>query len=81
MNVVRLSERLLLDHADRLNGKAYPLHRALLYCLTTQSCSVRAFSRTVVKRLVSVLGGTKLAISLIKEFSQLIDTGEFCSHY
>lgn len=73
--MVRLSERLLLDHADRLNGKGHPLQRALLYCLINSGSSVRAHSRSVVKRLVSVLGGTKLALSLIKEFSLLLDTG------
>ncbi|KAK6638077.1 hypothetical protein RUM44_008502 [Polyplax serrata] len=72
-NVMRLSEHILLDHSDRINGKGQPIYRAILYCLTAPNNSVRNFSRTVVKRLVSVLGGTKLALSLVKEFSWFVD--------
>lgn len=72
---MRLSEHILLDHSDRINGKGQPIYRAILYCLTAPNNSVRNFSRTVVKRLVSVLGGTKLALSLVKEFSWFVDEG------
>ena len=74
-NVVRLSERVLLDHVDRINGKGQPIYKAIIYCLTVSNNSVREFSRNVVKRLVSVLGGTKLALSLIKEFPSFLDAG------
>ncbi|KAL0272371.1 UNVERIFIED_CONTAM: hypothetical protein PYX00_005366 [Menopon gallinae] len=74
LNVIRLCEKLLMDHADRVNGKDQALHKAVLYCLTKTSKNVRSVSRNIVKRLVSILGGTQLALALIKQFSQLLDS-------
>lgn len=73
--MICLSERILLDYADRINGKGHPIHKAIIYCLTMPNYSVRHYTKTVVIRLVSVLGGTKLALSLIQEFATLLDSG------
>ncbi|KAK7871251.1 hypothetical protein R5R35_007540 [Gryllus longicercus] len=73
--VLQLCERLLLDHPHRLNGKASPLHKAVVFCLTAPSSSLRTRCRPVVTKLVSSLGGTQLAKAFIKEFSRFVETG------
>lgn len=65
-----------MDHADRVNGKDQALQKAVLYCLTKASKNVRSLSRNIVKRLVSILGGTQLALSLIKQFSHVLESGK-----
>jgi hypothetical protein len=78
-HVMQLCERLLLDHAHRLNGKANPLHKGIIFCLTAPSSSLRLRCRPVVKKLVSVLGGTQLARSLLKEFTIFLETAKIRS--
>ncbi|XP_021942062.1 eIF-2-alpha kinase activator GCN1, partial [Zootermopsis nevadensis] len=78
-HVMQLCERLLLDHAHRLNGKANPLHKGIIFCLTAPSSSLRLRCRPVVKKLVSVLGGTQLARSLLKEFTRFLETAKIQS--
>ncbi|KAJ4427091.1 hypothetical protein ANN_24706 [Periplaneta americana] len=72
-HVMQLCERLLMDHAHRLNGKANPLHKAIIFCLTSPSSSLRLCCRPIVKKLISVLGGTQLARSLLKEFTRFLE--------
>jgi len=76
---MQLCERLLLDHAHRLNGKANPLHKGIIFCLTASSSSLHLRCRPVVKKLVSVLGGTQLARSLLKEFTRFLETAKIQS--
>ena len=76
---MQLCERLLMDHAHRLNGKANPLHKAIIFCMTAPSSSLRLRCRPVVRKLVSVLGGTQLARSLLKEFTRFLETAKIQS--
>nr|CAD7392316.1 unnamed protein product [Timema cristinae] len=73
-HVLLLCERLLLDHIDKLNGRTQPLHKAIVYCLTAPSSSLRLRCQPVVRKLVSTLGGTQLARSLLKELTRFLET-------
>lgn len=73
-NVMMLSEHLLTNHAERLNGRGSPFHHAVIFCLTCASPSVRSHSRLVVKKMVSALGGTDIARALLKELTQSLET-------
>lgn len=73
---MQMCERLLLDHPNKLNGKVNPLHKAIIFCLTAQSQELRKRCRPCVKKLVSVLGGTQLALSLLKEFTVFLDSAK-----
>lgn len=73
-NVMMLCEQLLVSHVDRLDGRTNPFHHAIIFCLTCGSPSVRAHCRTIVKKMVSSLGGTKIARALLKEFTHCLET-------
>ncbi|XP_049938173.1 eIF-2-alpha kinase activator GCN1 [Schistocerca serialis cubense] len=73
-HVMQLCERLLLDHPHKLNGKANPLHKAIIFCMTSPASKVRQHCHASVKKLVSVLGGTQLAVSLLREFTKFLDS-------
>jgi len=47
--------------------------------LTASSSSLHLRCRPVVKKLVSVLGGTQLARSLLKEFTRFLETAKIQS--
>lgn len=73
-NVMNLSEQLLVNHVDKLQGRSHPFHHAIIYCLTCGSANVKIHSRNVVKKMVSTLGGTEIARALLKEFTHWLDT-------
>lgn len=73
-NVMNLSEQLLVNHADKLDGCSQPFHHAIIFCLTCGSANARIHGSTVVKRMISTLGGTEIARALLKEFTQCLET-------
>ncbi|KAG8223949.1 hypothetical protein J437_LFUL003757 [Ladona fulva] len=85
--VLQLCERLLLDHGQALenawpSSKPHnPFHRAVVSCLAHPGAShtVRKQREMVVKRLVSVLGGTQLARSLLAELTSFMETAKIKS--
>ncbi|XP_071447058.1 stalled ribosome sensor GCN1 [Hetaerina americana] len=82
--VLQLCELLLLDHGQALDNvwpssKPHnPVHRAVVTCLVHPgaSHSVRKQREMVVRRLVSVLGGTQLARSLLAELTSFMETAK-----
>lgn len=84
--MTQLCEQLLLLYPEKLNGKATPIHRAIIYCLTVPPSGVRRKCATVVKKLVQGLGGTIIARSLLKELMRFYETAKiqvslFCIHF
>ncbi|KAE8739724.1 hypothetical protein FOCC_FOCC014768 [Frankliniella occidentalis] len=73
-NVMTLSEHLLVNHVERLEGRCQPFHHAIVFCLTCGSPSVKAHSRAVVKKMVSSLGGIEITRALLKELTQYLET-------
>ncbi|XP_063238170.1 stalled ribosome sensor GCN1 isoform X2 [Bacillus rossius redtenbacheri] len=68
--VMTLCERLLLDHEERLDGRAGPVHRAVLFCLTAPGSRLRLRCCAAARRMVSTLGGTALARLLLRELAR-----------
>lgn len=74
--VMNLCEKLLMEHAERLNGNIGVLHRAVLYCLLSSSVNVRRKCFAVLKRIVGSLSGNTIARALLKELQNFLDSGK-----
>ncbi|XP_031350613.1 eIF-2-alpha kinase activator GCN1-like [Photinus pyralis] len=74
IQVMQLCELLLLEYPEKFNGKAAPLYRAVLICMTSSSAVVRKKCLPAVQRIVSGLGGTTIAQALLRDFLKLIDS-------
>uniref|UniRef100_A0A1B6CCQ0 TOG domain-containing protein n=1 Tax=Clastoptera arizonana TaxID=38151 RepID=A0A1B6CCQ0_9HEMI len=72
--VMQLCEKLLMDHFDRLTGSISPLYRAIILCVVHPSSTLRCRCRPVIKRMVSVLGGTARAQQLLQELQKYLET-------
>ncbi|KAK4875808.1 hypothetical protein RN001_012230 [Aquatica leii] len=71
--VMYMCEHLLLEYPERLNGKAGPLYRAILICLTSASSNTRNKCLPCVRRIVSGLGGSVLAQALLKDLLKFLE--------
>ncbi|XP_069071140.1 stalled ribosome sensor GCN1 isoform X2 [Pleurodeles waltl] len=73
--VLQLAERLLLDQIHRLpNNKIQPYHRTLLSVLLNRSWRVRKLAQQTAKKLLSSLGGFRLADGLLEELKTVLNT-------
>ncbi|KAK2523012.1 Gcn1 [Columba guinea] len=73
--VLQLTERLLLDHAQRLpESKVQQFHRALVAVLLSRTWHVRRQAHQTVKKLLSSLGGYKLAYGLLEELKVVLSS-------
>ncbi|KAK2840962.1 hypothetical protein Q7C36_012541 [Tachysurus vachellii] len=71
--VLKLCERLFLDHPQRLNNiKAQMYHRAIVAVLLCRVYRVRKHAHRCVKKLFSSLGGCSLAHGLLRELCVVI---------
>lgn len=70
---MQLCQRLLTEHTDRLNGNVAPLHRAILYCVTSSSATVRLNCAAVLKKIVGSLGGAVIARAVMRELQCFLD--------
>ncbi|KAK5645448.1 hypothetical protein RI129_006748 [Pyrocoelia pectoralis] len=73
IQVMQLCELLLLEYPEKFNGKAAPLYRAVLICMTSSSAIVRKKCLPAVQRIVSSLGGTTIAQALLRDLLKFID--------
>ncbi|KAJ8379495.1 hypothetical protein SKAU_G00002730 [Synaphobranchus kaupii] len=72
--VLQLCERLFLDHSHRLtSSKSQMYHHAVVVVLLSRSWRVRKQAQLAVKKLLSSLGGSSLALSLLGELRTVID--------
>ncbi|XP_033829216.1 eIF-2-alpha kinase activator GCN1 [Periophthalmus magnuspinnatus] len=72
--VLQLCERLFLDHAHRLNNsKSKMYHSATVAVLLSRSWRVRKRAQQTVKKLLSSLGGSSLALGLLGELRAVIN--------
>ncbi|OXB71660.1 UNVERIFIED_CONTAM: hypothetical protein H355_015599, partial [Colinus virginianus] len=73
--VLLLTERLLLDHAQRLpEGKIQQFHRALVAVLLSRTWHVRRQAHQTVRKLLSALGGYRLAYGLLEELKVVLSS-------
>ncbi|KAM8866194.1 stalled ribosome sensor GCN1 isoform 2-T2 [Synchiropus picturatus] len=73
LTVLLLCERLILDHAHRLNsGKSQMYHHATVSVLLSRSWRVRKRVQQTVRKLLSSLGGSSLAHGLLGELRAVI---------
>ncbi|EMP24440.1 Translational activator GCN1 [Chelonia mydas] len=71
--VLQLTERLLLDHAHRLpENKVQQYHRALVAVLLSRNWHVRRHAQKTVRKLLSSLGGYKLAYGILEELKTVL---------
>uniref|UniRef100_A0A8V5HHI1 Uncharacterized protein n=1 Tax=Melopsittacus undulatus TaxID=13146 RepID=A0A8V5HHI1_MELUD len=79
--VLQLTERLLLDHAQRLpESKVQQYHRALVAVLLSRNWNVRRQAHQTVKKLLSSLGGYKLAYGLLEELKVILSSHKVLPH-
>uniref|UniRef100_A0A8C3QIQ3 GCN1 activator of EIF2AK4 n=1 Tax=Cyanoderma ruficeps TaxID=181631 RepID=A0A8C3QIQ3_9PASS len=79
--VLQLTERLLLDHAQRLpESKVQQYHRALVAVLLSRTWHVRRQAHQTVKKLLSSLGGYKLAYGLLEELKVVLSSHKVLPH-
>uniref|UniRef100_A0A8U7NTM5 GCN1 activator of EIF2AK4 n=1 Tax=Corvus moneduloides TaxID=1196302 RepID=A0A8U7NTM5_CORMO len=79
--VLQLTERLLLDHAQRLpESKVQQYHRALVAVLLSRTWHVRRQAHQTVKKLLSSLGGYKLAYGLLEELKVVLSSHKILPH-
>ncbi|KAJ8414754.1 hypothetical protein AAFF_G00022770 [Aldrovandia affinis] len=72
--VLQLCERLFLDHSHRLtSSKSQLYHHAVVVVLLSRSWRVRKQAQVTVKKLLSSLGGSSLALCLLAELRGLIN--------
>lgn len=74
--LIQLSEILLVEYPEKLNKNAQPIHRAVLYCVTSPSSPIRRKCNVVLKRIVGSLSGISIARSLFKELQTLLDSNK-----
>ncbi|XP_037852251.1 stalled ribosome sensor GCN1 isoform X3 [Chlorocebus sabaeus] len=73
--VLHLTERLFLDHPHRLIGnKVQQYHRALVAVLLSRTWHVRRQAQQTVRKLLSSLGGFKLAHGLLEELKTVLSS-------
>uniref|UniRef100_A0A8C7BAM2 GCN1 activator of EIF2AK4 n=1 Tax=Neovison vison TaxID=452646 RepID=A0A8C7BAM2_NEOVI len=73
--VLHLTERLFLDHPHRLTGnKVQYYHRALVAVLLSRTWRVRRQAQHTVRKLLSSLGGFKLAFGLLEELKAVLSS-------
>uniref|UniRef100_A0A8C2VN10 GCN1 activator of EIF2AK4 n=1 Tax=Chinchilla lanigera TaxID=34839 RepID=A0A8C2VN10_CHILA len=73
--VLHLTERLFLDHSHRLTGsKVQQYHRALVAVLLSRTWHVRRQAQQTVRKLLSSLGGFKLACGLLEELKTVLSS-------
>ncbi|XP_012869831.1 PREDICTED: translational activator GCN1 isoform X1 [Dipodomys ordii] len=71
--VLHLTERLFLDHSHRLTGnKVLQYYRALVAVLLSRTWHVRRQAQQTVRKLLSSLGGFKLASGLLEELKNVL---------
>ncbi|KAL0610568.1 eIF-2-alpha kinase activator GCN1 [Plecturocebus cupreus] len=73
--VLHLTERLFLDHPHRLTGnKVQQYHRALVAVLLSRTWHVRRQAQQTARKLLSSLGGFKLAHGLLEELKTVLSS-------
>ncbi|XP_003932237.1 stalled ribosome sensor GCN1 isoform X2 [Saimiri boliviensis] len=73
--VLHLTERLFLDHPHRLTGnKVRQYHRALVAVLLSRTWHVRRQAQQTARKLLSSLGGFKLAHGLLEELKTVLSS-------
>lgn len=73
LSVMYMIEKLVLDHGEKLNENADSVKKAILYILTRPDFKLRTQASSHLKRMLSALGGTSLACSLLKEFPSFVN--------
>lgn len=74
--LIQLSEILLVEYPEKINKNAQPIHRAVLYCVTSPSSPIRRKCNVVLKRIVGSLSGISIARSLVKELQTLLESNK-----
>ncbi|GBM59452.1 eIF-2-alpha kinase activator GCN1 [Araneus ventricosus] len=74
LTVMYVIERLIMDHGHILTDGTNSLKKAVLFILTRPVFKVRMQASTHLKKMLSALGGTILACSLLKEFPSFVET-------
>ncbi|PVD31523.1 hypothetical protein C0Q70_06936 [Pomacea canaliculata] len=74
-SLVSLVERLVVDFPHKMTEVILrPYYRALIFCLTHRSWTVRSHALSTTRRLLSLLGGAQISLSLVSEFKSVLET-------
>ncbi|KAG7170707.1 eIF-2-alpha kinase activator GCN1-like 1 [Homarus americanus] len=71
LQLVMWCELLLSQHTGRLGNESHAIHQAIVWCLVCSHSKVRISAQVSTKKLVSSLGGAKLAADLLKTLSAM----------
>lgn len=75
--VMQLCEHMLIEYPSRISGKTQPFHKAILKCLCYKNYETRKRCISMLKRIVSGLGGTQIAHDLLHEFAVMLESSSF----
>lgn len=70
---MQMCEHLLLEYPEKLNGKAGPIHRALLLCITLSSNKTRRKCFIILQNLIKGLNGTAIARAILKDLIDFLE--------
>lgn len=74
--LMQLCEILLVEYPEKINKSSQPIHRAVLYCVTSPSSPVRRKCNAILKRMVGSLSGVSIARVLVKELQTLLESNK-----
>ncbi|KAF8792212.1 eIF-2-alpha kinase activator GCN1 like protein [Argiope bruennichi] len=74
LTVMYVIEKLINDHGHNLTDGTNSLKKAVLFILTSPVFKVRMQASAHLKKMLSAIGGTTLACSLLKEFPSFVET-------
>ncbi|XP_042907743.1 stalled ribosome sensor GCN1 [Parasteatoda tepidariorum] len=74
LSVMYVIEKLVMEHGHGFKEESNLLMRAILFILTRPTFKIRMQASGHLKKMLSALGGTRLACALLKEFPSFLET-------
>jgi len=72
--VIILIQRLIMDFPTKMTDEvSKPYYKALIFCLCHRAWAVRQAAISCTKKILSVLGGAKIATALVCEFKEILE--------
>ncbi|XP_074643687.1 stalled ribosome sensor GCN1-like [Tubulanus polymorphus] len=70
-------ERLIMDFPQKMNETSSgPFYATMLHCLIHPAFKVRQHAQMCLKKVLSILGGAKISLALLKQYKVTLDAEE-----
>lgn len=69
--VVWLSEKILMEHAENISGNTEPLYKALVLCMISGR-PTKTKIQSILQRMFSSLQGTSIATALLDQITDML---------